>query len=166
MLTFATALGTIGLTWTDAGINRLIWPGELTGREVPDPTPPSWVLDAATSITALLDGEHTDLSAIPIEPGQMTDLRGAVYEATRAIQPGETTTYGSIAKTIGHPTASREVGSALAANPIPIIIPCHRIIATTGALTGFSAPGGLNLKRQLLEIERAPGFTQIALFTA
>jgi methylated-DNA-[protein]-cysteine S-methyltransferase len=166
MFTFATALGTIGLTWTDDGVTRLIWPGELRGREaVPDADAPPWILDAATSVTALLDGERVDLSSIPVALGDdVSDLRRAVYEATRAIPAGETTTYGTIAKQIGQPTASREVGSALGANRIPIIIPCHRIIAADGALTGFSAPGGLRLKRQILEIERAPGFTQIALF--
>jgi methylated-DNA-[protein]-cysteine S-methyltransferase len=167
MFTFATALGTIGLKWTDDGITRLIWPGEIARAGEPSGDAPAWVRDAADRVTALLNGEHTDLSSIPVSyADDISDLRRAVYEATRAIGPGETTTYGTIAKQIGHPTASREVGSALGANRIPIIIPCHRIIAADGALTGFSAPGGLRLKRQILEIERAPGFTQIALFPA
>jgi methylated-DNA-[protein]-cysteine S-methyltransferase len=167
MFAFATALGTIGVTWTDAGLERLVWPSELRGRETPVFDPPAWVLDAAAGITGLLAGEHVDLSSIPVSYGpDVSDLRRAVYDATRAVAPGTTTTYGAIAKAIGHPTASREVGSALGANRIPIVVPCHRIIAANGALTGFSAPGGLRLKRQILEIERAPGFDQISLFPA
>lgn len=167
MFTFATALGTIGLTWTDAGLERLIWPGELTGRETPDPAPPAWVVEAAAAITTLLAGEQRDLTSIPVHYGDdVSDLRRAVYDATREVAPGTTTTYGDIAHRIGAPGAAREVGSALGANRIPIVVPCHRIIAANGALTGFSAPGGLDLKRHLLEIERAPGFTQITLFPA
>lgn len=129
--------------------------------------PPSWVTAAATDVTALLAGEHRDLTAIPVDYGAgVSDLRRAVYDATRAVAPGATTTYGAIARTIGQPTASRGVGSALGANRIPIVVACHRIIAADGALTGFSAPGGLALKRQILEIERAPGSTQTALFSA
>ena len=167
MLTFATALGALGVTWTDAGLDRLIWPGELAERqpESSDADAPAWVVDAATAITALLAGDHTDLTAVPVDYGNdVSDLRRAVYDATRAIAPGTTTTYGAIAKRIGAPGAAREVGSALGANRVPIVVPCHRIIAADGALTGFSAPGGLRLKRRILEIERAPGFTQIALF--
>ena len=77
---------------------------------------------------------------------------------------GTTTTYGAIARAIGHPGAARDVGTALGCNPFPIIVPCHRVVSANGALTGFSAPGGLATKRRMLELEGAPGFGQQSLF--
>jgi len=87
-----------------------------------------------------------------------------VYAATREIAPGATASYGEIARAIGAPGEAREVGAALGANPFPIVVPCHRVLAADGALHGFSAPGGIATKRRMLEIECAPGFTQQALF--
>ncbi len=94
----------------------------------------------------------------------LTHSGGRVYAATREIAPGSTASYGEVARAIGEPRAAREVGVALAQNPFPIIVPCHRVLAATGALHGFSAPGGIATKRRMLEIEGAPGFTQEALF--
>jgi methylated-DNA-[protein]-cysteine S-methyltransferase len=87
-----------------------------------------------------------------------------VREAVRSIPPGETATYGEIARAIGDPGAARAVGAALGSNPFPIVVPCHRVLAADGALHGFSAPGGIATKRRMLEIECAPGFTQASLF--
>lgn len=85
------------------------------------------------------------------------DLRGTpfqldVWKATRAVPYGETRSYGEIASSIGSPRAARAVGQALGANPIPIVIPCHRIIGSSGNLRGFG--GGLPLKERLLALER------------
>ncbi len=85
------------------------------------------------------------------------EMRGApferkVWEALRAIPPGTTTSYGAIAKTLGTPSASRAVGMANGANPIAVIVPCHRVIGASGALTGYG--GGLDRKTWLLEHER------------
>ena len=87
-----------------------------------------------------------------------------MYAATRAVGPGSTATYGEIARAIGDPGAARAVGAALGANPFPIVVPCHRVLAAGGALHGFSAPGGVATKRRMLELERVPGFAQQALF--
>ena len=92
------------------------------------------------------------------------DFRRAVYAATRQIPPGSTRTYGQIARAIDWPDAARDVGVALSRNPTPIIVPCHRVVAASGALTGFSAPGGLETKRRMLELEGAPGYGQLSLF--
>jgi methylated-DNA-[protein]-cysteine S-methyltransferase len=77
----------------------------------------------------------------------------------RAIGPGETSTYGEVAKALGEPGAARAVGKALGENPWPIVVPCHRVLAASrkegGGMGGFSAPGGTNTKAQLLTIERA-----------
>jgi methylated-DNA-[protein]-cysteine S-methyltransferase len=96
------------------------------------------------------------------------DMRGTpfqkdVWEALLAIPYGETTSYGEIAKRIGRPSASRAVGAANGANPIPIVVPCHRVIGSTGKLTGFG--GGLDVKEKLLGIESQgkPGQLKFAL---
>jgi methylated-DNA-[protein]-cysteine S-methyltransferase len=91
-------------------------------------------------------------------------FRRRVYAATREIPVGRTATYGEIARRIGDPGAARAVGAALGANPFPIVVPCHRVLAASGALHGFSAPGGIDTKRRMLEIERVPGFAQEVLF--
>ena len=76
----------------------------------------------------------------------------------------ETASYGEVARAIGDPAAARAVGAALQANPVPIVVPCHRVLSASGDLHGFSAPGGIATKRRMLEIEQAPGFRQAALF--
>jgi methylated-DNA-[protein]-cysteine S-methyltransferase len=105
-----------------------------------------------------------DLGEIPLDQRGVDAFRRAVYAATRQIPPGRTETYGGIARAIGQPEAARDVGAALARNPTPIIVPCHRVVAANGALTGFSAPGGLATKRRMLELEGAPGYGQQTLF--
>ncbi len=79
-----------------------------------------------------------------------------VYEAARAIPPGNTLSYGDIAKRAGVPGAARAVGQALGRNPFPIVVPCHRVLAAGGKIGGFSAQGGVETKRRMLEIEGAP----------
>ncbi len=88
-----------------------------------------------------------------------------MYEAALRIPAGETSTYGELAKTLGRPAEARAVGQALARNPIPIIIPCHRVLAAGGRFGGFSAPGALLTKTKLLAIERAK-FTGVFPFPA
>ena len=75
-------------------------------------------------------------------------------KATLAIPYGQTATYAEIAAAIGHPSAARAVGRAEATNPIPLVIPCHRVVGSDGKLHGYGGPGGINLKAQLLEMER------------
>ena len=93
----------------------------------------------------------------------MSSRGGSTRRRARSA-PGETASYGQLAAAAGRPRAAREVGAALARNPFPIVVPCHRILSATGALHGFSAPGGVATKRRMLEIENAPGFTQRPLF--
>jgi len=168
MLCFETAIGCCGLRWSDAGISGVLLPGSHAlsadaGARRADV--PARVRDAADGIVALLAGERRDLRELTLDEQRIDDFRRAVYAATRAIGPGETATYGEVARTIGQPGAARAVGAALGANPFPIVVPCHRVLAADGALHGFSAPGGIATKRRMLEIERAPGFTQAALFS-
>jgi methylated-DNA-[protein]-cysteine S-methyltransferase len=77
-----------------------------------------------------------------------------VYSEVRKLGWGETTTYGAVAKTLGgEPQAARDVGQAMATNPVPLIVPCHRVLAAGGKIGGFSAPGGAGSKVRMLEIE-------------
>src|SRR5439155_15276195 len=102
--------------------------------------------------------------SIPLDQRGIDPFSRLVYEATREIRPGTTATYGQIARAIGRPDAARDVGAALARNHVPVIVPCHRVVAASGALTGFSAPGGIETKRRMLELEGAPGYGQQVLF--
>jgi methylated-DNA-[protein]-cysteine S-methyltransferase len=166
-LTFPTTLGRCGVRWSAAGIQAVQLPSHLTadGPRIEDAADvPAFVRDAVAAMTAVLDGEPRDLRAIPIDGARIDAFRRLVYAATREIPPGSTATYGEIARAIGLPDVARDVGAALARNPTPIIVPCHRVIAANGALHGFSAPGGLDTKRRMLELEGAPGFGQQVLF--
>jgi methylated-DNA-[protein]-cysteine S-methyltransferase len=167
MLRFETALGTCGITWSDAGVTGVLLPGMrgLSGPVAREPAPEA-VRDVAAAIVALMDGEHTDLLWVVLDETGVDPFRRSVYAAAREISPGATASYGDIARAIGKPDAPRAVGHALGENPFPIVVPCHRVLSSTGALHGFSAPGGIVTKRRMLEIERAPGFTQLSLMQA
>src|SRR3954449_10237126 len=155
MLAFETAIGTCGVEWGEAGITRI----HLPGRHVRGGTlePPSPVRAAIEGMVALLAGEQRGLTRVVLDERGIDPFRRAVFAATRAIGPGSTASYGEIARAIGAPGAARAGGAALGSNPFPIAVPCHRVLAADGALTGFSAPGGIATKRRMLEIEGAPG---------
>jgi methylated-DNA-[protein]-cysteine S-methyltransferase len=167
MVLFETAIGTCGVGWSEAGITGVALPGTrgLSGEPLKAFSDvPAAVRDATAGMVALLDGEPVDLRSVALDERRLDAFRRRVYAATREIAAGSTASYGEVARAIGEPRAAREVGVALARNPFPIIVPCHRVLAADGALHGFSAPGGIATKRRMLEIERAPGFTQEALF--
>ena len=94
------------------------------------------------------------MSRIELDLRSVPAFNAEVYRVARTIPPGETLTYGEIAQRLSDPGAARAVGQALGANPIPIIVPCHRVLAAGGRAGGFSAPGGVMTKLRLLEIER------------
>lgn len=160
-----TALGAFGAVWSEAGIVRT-WmhdrTAEATRRQIErafahaeEAIPPAHIGAALADVRALLAGESRrviadlDMRAIPV-----FDRR--VYELARAIPPGETITYGGIAKALGEePMRARDVGIALARNPFAPIVPCHRVVAAGRQLGGYSAPGGAATKRWLLELEGA-----------
>jgi methylated-DNA-[protein]-cysteine S-methyltransferase len=168
-ITFETTLGRCGIAWSETGITRVWLPGSrgLTGPDVEalDAAQlPPFVSRAVAGMSALYAGTADDLRDIPFDDHEIDDFRRAVYAAARDIPPGTTRTYGDLARAIGRPDAARDVGVALARNPCPILVPCHRVVAASGALTGFSAPGGLETKRRMLELEGAPGYGQQVLF--
>ena len=169
IVAFDTALGVCAVRWTDAGIAGVRLPSPRT-ETLPrlgavDAVPDS-VRAAIDGIVRVVGGASVDLRFVELDERGVDQLRHDVYAATRAIQPGSIATYGEIARAIGRvdPEAARDVGAALARNPFPIVVPCHRVVGATGRLTGFSAPGGLATKRRMLELEGAPGFGQQVLF--
>lgn len=111
--------------------------------------------DAAESVAALAAGEKRDLRFVTVELPALDEITRRALIAAREILPGETRTYGEIAKALGDVGLSRRIGQAMARNPVPVIIPCHRVMGAGGKLTGFSAPGGVDAKLKLLAIEGA-----------
>ena len=110
---------------------------------------PAALREAANQLRAYFAGELQTFD-LPLAP-RGTEFQQCVWSALQQIPYGETTTYSTIAERIGRPAAIRAVGAANGANPIPIVIPCHRVIGASGSLTGFG--GGLDVKRQLLAME-------------
>lgn len=111
-----------------------------------------WTALLKTALATVLDGgKPTRLP--PLDLTRATQFRRSVWMALRRIPTGHTRTYTQIAVATGHPRSARAVGQACAANPIPVLIPCHRVLASGGRLGGFS--GGLSWKRRLLELEGA-----------
>ena len=115
-------------------------------------TPGTAPAPVTEALTAYFDGDLRALDAVPTVTGG-TDFQRSVWAALRAIPPGETEGYGELAARIGRPSASRAVGAANGANPVAIVVPCHRVIGASGSLTGFG--GGLPRKAWLLEHERS-----------
>ncbi|HEU0243632.1 MAG TPA: methylated-DNA--[protein]-cysteine S-methyltransferase [Candidatus Limnocylindrales bacterium] len=168
-VSFDTALGRCAVRWSDAGITGVLLPHRdgRPGPAIEDGVEvPPFVHRAIDGMRAVLDGRAADLRDIPLDEAGIDGLRHAVYAATRDIPPGTTRSYGEVARAMGRldHEGARDVGAALARNPFPIIVPCHRVVAANGALHGFSAPGGLATKRRMLELEGAPGYGQQSLF--
>lgn len=174
LLLFETAIGPCGLAWSETGVTGAALPEPTAGatlkrlkRRRPDAEerePPAYIQDAAAAVIALTRGERVDLTGIPLDQEGHPDFDRKVWDVTRAIPPGETLTYGDIARRLGDVSLSRAVGRALGANPIPIIVPCHRVVAAAGRTGGFSAPGGVSTKLRLLNIERALTSAEPMLF--
>ncbi|MFD6856439.1 methylated-DNA--[protein]-cysteine S-methyltransferase [Rhodococcus sp. NPDC060090] len=115
-------------------------------------------------VTALLRGEPDPLTDVELDLTSRPEFDRRIYAVARAIPPGRTLTYGDVASAVGVPGGAQAVGQALGRNPIPILVPCHRVLAAHGAVGGFSAAGGAVTKRALLAAERVPGFDDPTLF--
>ncbi len=148
-----TPWGEFGVHWSRTGVCRLSFPGQepVRGRGV---EPPPFVRRLARDLERYLSGERVALD-VRLDLSAVSPFDRAVYEAARAVPRGQLATYGSLARRLGRPGAARAVGAALGRNPVPLVVPCHRIVGADGALVGFSAPGGLELKTRLLELEGA-----------
>lgn len=166
---FDTPIGTCAILWRGDRIVGTMLPVAITerfsdvvkrrARDAQETDPPDFVQAVIDDIVALLSGEQRDLMDIPLDLTGIADFERRVYALARGIPPGETRTYGDLAREIGDVALSRGVGQALGRNPFPIVIPCHRILAAGGKTGGFSAPGGVDTKFKILEIERAHAAT-------
>ena len=162
---FETPIGPCAIAWAERAIVALQlpdgtakktrsrlrrrWPGAA------ETLPPDWVADIIDKVRRLFNGEKIELDDVPLDLGASPEFHRRVYQVARTIPPGQTTTYGEIAKRLGVPHESREVGQALGSNPIAVIVPCHRVLGVEGRMGGFSANGGVATKRRMLEIEKA-----------
>jgi methylated-DNA-[protein]-cysteine S-methyltransferase len=162
---FDTAIGACGIAWGERGVAGAWLPDRdaaalrrRISRRLPlarEAAPPDGIRRAIADIVTLLSGSAADLSWVPLDLEGVPDFHRRVYELARSIPPGRTLTYGEIAARLGDPLQARAVGAALGANPFPILVPCHRVLAANGRTGGFSAPGGVSTKLRLLEIEGA-----------
>jgi methylated-DNA-[protein]-cysteine S-methyltransferase len=165
---FETPIGRCGLVWGEVGLLGVQLPEtppdeaeRRLRRRFPlavPADPPAAMRRVVERIVGLLSGVPDDLHDVPLDHAAIPDFERRVYAVTRKIRPGETLTYGEVAARIGEPGAARAVGRALGRNPFPIIVPCHRVLATGGGIGGFSADGGIATKRRLLRIEGARGY--------
>lgn len=162
---FETALGWMGAAWrgralvafqlaaasrdaTERGLRR-----RLLLPDIETPETPLWIAALVQTVQRYALGERVDFSGVTVDLSGLDPLRRAIYEDIRTLGFGETTTYGGLAAKLGRPGAAREVGQAMGANPVPLIVPCHRVLAAGNRLGGFSAPGGADSKLRMLMLE-------------
>lgn len=162
---FATDFGTCGLSWNEAGLRGFHLP-----EDTPDRTeartaarardragdPPDWVKALIERVRLHLGGQSQDFADVPLDESRLGAFQRDVYRLTVRVKAGFKTTYGEIARQLGQgPEAARAVGTALATNPWPLIVPCHRVVSAKDRMHGFSAPGGIRTKTRLLALEGA-----------
>jgi methylated-DNA-[protein]-cysteine S-methyltransferase len=163
LLLFDTGIGRCGIAWGDLGVAAVQLPEDRDAltrarllRRLPrasEAPPPHDVARAVEGIVALLEGERVDLGFVELDLGDVPPFHRRVYDAARAVPAGTTTTYGELAARIHSPRSARAVGQAMARNPFPIVVPCHRVLSSGGKVGGFSANGGLGTKMRMLAIE-------------
>jgi methylated-DNA-[protein]-cysteine S-methyltransferase len=162
---FDTAVGQCGIAWSARGVLGVQLPeqSEVATRarlqrrypDAPEASPSGNVQEAIDDIIALLAGNARDLSAVVLDMQRVPQFNQRVYSVARTITFGTTLSYGEIAEQLGDRSVAREVSEAMGQNPFPIIVPCHRVMASGGKLGGFSAAGGVTTKIRLLNIEGA-----------
>ena len=158
---FETDLGWVAVVAGDAGVRRMSLPemtpdiaadaaqvGDLASRH--DPGAVSGIRDAVVAFCA---GREVDLSTLPIDTRWASEFFSRAWKACRSIPAGETRTYAWLAAQAGNARAARGAGQAMARNPFPLLVPCHRVVGSDGGLHGFGGGIGLPLKARLLEME-------------
>ena len=162
--TFETAAGLCSIAWNGNGISGFQlatddpgdverWRRRRVLQAVPG-IPDQFVAGVVDMIKRYFAGEPIDFSGVAVDLSGQTEFFTRIYTALRRVSYGQTTTYGALAKELGvGPEMARDVGVAMSKNPIPLIIPCHRVLAAGGKAGGFSAPGGVENKIKMLELE-------------
>jgi len=158
---FPTALGWMAIVGAGKTLRGLTF-GHASPEAAIDALPSQVVLVAksahwnrplARRLRAYAAGARDDFRDVEVDPHGLTEFRRRVLRCCRRIPYGKTLTYAQLAAKAGSPRAARAVGRCMAANPVPLVVPCHRVVAANGGLGGYSAPGGIRLKQRLLELE-------------
>lgn len=155
---YATRFGSGSVYATDIGIAQVVIPNVGASTNIGHADNLVYKASELTaSVASMLQwyflGERIEFNDLPVDLGTLTEFRRSVLAAARNLMYGDVCSYGQLAEACGFPRAARAVGGALAVNPIPVIIPCHRVAGADGRLTGFSAPGGESTKIALLKME-------------
>lgn len=159
---FETAVGWCAVTATTAGV-RGVRIGYASARELTEALPvlptaefdPDLMVRVAEAIAAYARGEQIDFGEIPVAALWATPFQRAVVGCLREVSYGATVSYAELARRAGSPGAARAVGQVMSHNPVPLVVPCHRVLGSGGRLGGFSAPTGTALKQRLLALEAA-----------
>ena len=166
---FPTLLGECLIVASEKGIKRLVLPGWSRKRmidyvldfypqaERASEPAPDYVQKAINYVVEYFEGKKPKAKDLRLDLSELSPFKKRVYEKISEIPWGETRTYLWVADELGNPRAVRAVAQALARNPLPLFIPCHRVVGKDGSLKGFSAPGGVKLKKYLLQMEKRPG---------
>jgi methylated-DNA-[protein]-cysteine S-methyltransferase len=164
---FPTAFGNCGIAWNETGLIAFQLPEDdekemeqkfaaRTHTKSAAEGRPEWVRRLVEHVQQHFEGKLHDFSATPIDWSRVSDFQRAVYLQTQAIKPGYKKSYGEIARLLALGNgSSRAVGIALATNPWPLIVPCHRVVSASDKMTGFSGAGGVRTKTRLLTLEGA-----------
>jgi len=163
-LIFETACGWCGIAWSGAGISRFQLPdrsAEATQRNLlrrlsgaTPAAPPPAVAETVAAVKRYFAGDRIEFHDVRLDLDGQDEFFRQIYAAARRVGWGQTTTYGALAKEFGGDwEVARDVGQAMAKNPVALIIPCHRVLAAGGKVGGFSAPGGAVSKIRMLELE-------------
>lgn len=150
------AVNAIGLCSLDFGVSQEQFVNHLDPLARTEENPQA-LAHYIQEISEYFQGQRQHFT-LPVDLSGMTPFQRRVLDVALSIPAGDVWTYGEVARRIGNPKASRAVGRALGSNPVPIVVPCHRVIASDGSLTGYSAGGGIASKKWLLQMEGAlPG---------
>ncbi len=157
-----TAWGVMGGVWGAKGLRRIVLPHyqpkdllDLLAFEHPQAAQNVAPFEPLIALCRdYFNGKLVDFSAVPCELPPTSTLSGQVLAQCRLIEYGKTRSYSAIAQLIGRPDAARAVAAALGKNAIPLVVPCHRVMYADGRLGGFSALGGVEVKKRMLELEK------------
>ena len=157
-LSVSTEWGVISIAFTEKGLTCMDLPGDTSlnmadGEKLDITDDRGKCKIIASLLKDYFSGRKVDFSKLEIDLSSYSPFFRDVCRAARTIPYGEIRTYGQLAEMIGRKGAARAVGRVMAANPLPIIIPCHRVVSASGALTGYSAAGGIKTKERLLLME-------------
>lgn len=161
---FPTALGPCAIAWNGIGLTGVWLPDKDANAlrrkvlhrcgDAAETVPTGATAEVVDAIVRLLAGERVDLSTVALDSSAVDAFDRRVYDVVRTIAAGSVLTYGEVAARVGADASARAVGQSLGRNAMPIVVPCHRVVAS-GGLGGFSAPGGASTKRRMLAIEDA-----------